>query len=136
MLGSNAREDHANGQCSYGVHDQVDEAGSDMFSDKYGWEDNTSPNAKPIHGTFSCKILITKVIITPTLLYTISLEWIQINSRTTKENQLLFLESTYVIKILCNARSDWLKQRALSNLRVALSRHRPICTKKDKNNNK
>ena len=117
MLDSNAREDHATGQCSYGVHDQVDEAGSDMFSDKCGWEDNTSPNAKPIHATFSCKILITKVIIPPALLYTISLEWIQINSRTTKENQLLFLESTYVIKILCNARSDWLKQRALSNLR-------------------
>ena len=118
MLGSNAREDHANGQCSYGVPDQVDEAGSDMFSDKYGWEDNASPNAKPIHGTFSCKILITKVIIPPTLLYTISMEWKQIMSRTTKENQLLFLESTYVtIKILCNARSDWLKPRALSNLR-------------------
>ena len=100
------------------VRDQVDEAGSDMFSDKYGWEDNASPNAKPIHGTFSCKILITKVIIPPTLLYTISMEWKQIMSRTTKENQLLFLESTYVtIKILCNARSDWLKPRALSNLR-------------------
>ena len=94
MLGSNAREDHANGQCSYGVHDQVDEAGSDMFSDKYGWEDNTSPNPKPIHGTFSCKILITKVIITPTLLYTISLEWTVVQQKRTSccfSSQLVLL---------------------------------------------
>ena len=48
-----------------GVCDQVDEVGSDMFSDKYGREDNASPNAKPIHGTFSCKILIKLLFLQP-----------------------------------------------------------------------